>query len=473
MATARLFTNGSWTQGSSTAVVEHKFTGEPLAEVAQASRGQVEEAIGALVDGQRRHVIAPYERYEILSRASRLVDERSDQLIRTIVEESGFTVRDAGAEVARAVQTLRLSGEEATRLAGQVVPLDGAPGVSNRIGFTIRRPVGVVAAITPFNSPLNTVAHKVGPAIAAGNAVVLKPSSFTPLTASALVEILLDSGLPPSHVALLHGSGGSVGAALLEDERIAFYTFTGSTEVGRLIQRTVGLRRTQLELGSLSSTLICDDADLPRAAERCLGAAFRKAGQVCTSVQRLYLQESVAEEFTNYLVKSLEVKRVGDPTLQETFVGPLISLSEAERVEAWITRAVESGARRLTGGERDERVVTPAVLDNVAIDMDVMCKEIFGPVVALRSFVDFDTAIDEINDTPYGLAAGVFTADLGRALRAAERLHMGSVHVNETSSSRVDLMPYGGVKDSGFGQEGPRYAALEMTEERLVTISHA
>ena len=472
MTTARLFIDGSWTDGESTAVLDDKYTGEPIAEVAQASAAQVDEAVGALQRAHAQHVIPAYERFEILSRAAQLVDDRRDQLVDTIIADSGFTVSDAKGEINRAIQTLRLSGEEATRLAGEMVPMEGAPNVRDRIGFTIRRPVGVVCAITPFNSPLNTVSHKVGPALAAGNAVVLKPASYTPLTATALVEILLDAGLPASHIALLHGSGGSVGGPLLNDPRIGFYTFTGSTEVGRLIQRTVGLRRTQLELGSLSSTIVCDDADLSRAVELCVGAAFRKAGQVCTSVQRIYVQDSVRDDFTSAVVDEVGQREYGDPRNPDTFTGPLISASEADRVESWIEGAVDAGAKALIGASRDNRVVAPTVLTDVAPDMQVMCHEVFGPVLSVRGFTDLDTVIDEVNDTPYGLAAGIFTRDISRSMRAAERLHMGSVHVNQTSSSRVDLMPYGGVKESGFGHEGPRYAAREMTEERLVTISY-
>lgn len=473
MRTGQLFIDGTWTAGAAgTATVEHKYTGEPLAEVAQASPEQVELAVSSLAAAQRELVIPPYERFRILSRASELIEQGRHELRETIISESGFTYRDADGEVTRAVQTLRLSGEEATRLTGEMVPLEGAPGVSDRLGFTIRRPVGVVCAITPFNSPLNTVAHKIGPALAAGNAVALKPATHTPLTAGRLVEILLEAGLPPGHVALLHGSGSLVGRTLLEDERIAFYTFTGSTEVGRLIQRTVGLRRTQLELGSLSSTIICRDAAIETAVSRCVAASFRKAGQVCTSVQRLYVQREVEDAFTNRLVDEVSRLQVGDPSDPETFVGPLISTGEAERVDDWISAAVGAGARCLVGGHRKDRVVAPTVLTDVRPDMRVMCSEVFGPVVSVRPYEDLETAVEEINGTPYGLATGIFTHDVRTALQASEQLRVGSVHVNQTSSSRIDLMPYGGVKDSGFGHEGPRYAAREMTEERLVTISY-
>jgi len=472
MTSAKLFLDGSWTDGAERATLEEKFTGDPLAEVHQASLEQVATAIGSLKAAQAAHVIPPYERFEILSRAVQLLDERREAVIQGIVGESGFTRTDATTEVTRALQTLRLSAEEAPRLAGEMVPMEGAPGITQRIGFTTRHPVGVVCAITPFNSPLNTVSHKVGPAIAAGNAVLLKPASATPLTSQALVEILLDAGLPETHIALIHGPARTVGNALLEDPRLNYYAFTGSTEVGRHIRATVGLRPSQLELGSLSSTILCDDADLDDAVAKCVNGSFRKAGQVCTSIQRIYVHEDLHDAFVDRVVEQVGARAVGDPYHADTFVGPLISGPEAERVEQWIAGAVNAGAKALTGGQRDRRVVQPTVLVDVAPDMQVMCEEVFGPVVSVRSFRDFEATVDEINDTPYGLAAGVFTQDVSRALRAANRLHMGSVHINETSSSRVDLMPYGGAKDSGLGQEGPHYAAREMTEERLVTIKY-
>lgn len=472
MTIGELFIDGEWVGGRTTATVEHKYTGDPLGAVAQATPEDVDRAVTALAAAHAGHVIPPYERFEILTRAAALVEERRDALQQTMIAESGFTVSDTAGEVNRAVQTLRLSGEEATRLDGQMVPLDGAPGVRDRIGFTLRVPIGVVCAITPFNSPLNTVSHKVGPAIAAGNAVVLKPATYTPFTAAALVQILLDAGLPPTHIALVHGSGSAVGNPLLTHPEIGFYTFTGSTEVGQLIQRTVGLRRTQLELGSLSSTIICADADLASAAELCVNAAFRKAGQVCTSVQRVYVDQTVQEEFVDRLLEEVATRSWGDPADPATFTGPLISEADAARVERWIDEAVRAGAAVLAGGERVGRVVAPTVLTGVDPSMHVMCREVFGPVVALRPFTDLTSAVAEVNDTPYGLAAGIFTNDISRALHAARDLRMGSVHVNQTSSSRVDLMPYGGVKDSGFGHEGPRYAAREMTEERLVTITY-
>lgn len=469
---SKVFVAGEWVEGPTAETVENKFTGGDLADVFQASLEQVDRAVGHLLAAYERSILSPYRRFEVLTAASRLLDERRERFRDVIIAESGFTHADANGEVERAIQTLRLSAEEATRLSGEMIPLDGAPGVSNRIGYTIRRPIGVVCAITPFNSPLNTVAHKVAPAIAAGNVVVLKPATYTPFTSALLVHLLLDAGLPEDHIALLHGGGSTVGNALLEDQRLGFYTFTGSTPVGRHIQRTVGLRRTQLELGSLSSTIVCADADLRVAAQRSASAAFRKAGQVCTSVQRLLIDRSVVEEFTAALVEETKLLRAGDPQDPDVSVGPLISGPEAERVEAWVNEAVEGGADVLAGGVREHRVVSATILSGVSNEKRVVCEEVFGPVVSLTPFTSLDEAIIEANGTPFGLAAGIFTNDVSTAMLAAERLRMGSVHINQTSSSRIDLMPYGGVKESGFGHEGPRYSVREMTEERLITISY-
>lgn len=467
---AQLFFGGRWVDGESTIVHKDKFDGHAVAEVHVASRQQVSAATRAVAAEQEKRTLSPYDRFRILSGASRMLEERSESFAQTIVDDSGLTITDARREVGRAVQTLLLCGEEAKRITGEVVPVSGAPGATGRIGLTVRHPVGVVCAITPFNAPLNTVAHKVGPAIAAGNGVVLKPAAHTPLTSDRLVHLLLEAGLPAGLIALLQGPGSTVGQWLLDDEVSSFYAFTGSTEVGKHIHRTVGLRKTQLELGSLSSTIVCEDADLERAATLCVNAAFRKAGQVCTSIQRLYVQRPAVDELLRLVAAQLDQRRSGDPRDDASFVGPLIATAEVDRVEEWVVQAVKAGASVAHGGRREGNVLEPTVLTDVSLEMDVMKREVFGPVVSLRPFDDLDEAIGEANATPYGLAAGIFTASIERALRAAERLRVGSVHINETSSSRLDLYPYGGVKLSGHGKEGPRYAIAEMTEERLVTI---
>lgn len=466
----KLLIDGEWRAGVKSFPVVHKYTGETLAQVAEASRAQVHEAVACALAAFRRGPPSPHARYEMLMRAAEKVRARRAELRDTMVAEAGFTLTDADGEVTRAVQTLSTSAEEAKRLAGEVIPLTGAPIQGNRIGFTIRVPLGVVCAITPFNSPLNTVTHKVGPALAAGNAVVLKPAGRTPLTAGLLSEVLREAGVPKGFISLVHGPGSEMGEWLLAENDIRFFLFTGSTEVGKRIQRGAGLRRTQLELGSIASTIVCADADVEAALPKIVSASFRKAGQVCTSIQLLHVEEPILERFSARFVAEAKQAKAGDPGLPETTVGPMISIAEAERVERWIQEAVAQGATLAAGGRREGAVVAPTVLTGVRPGMKVVDEEVFGPVVSILPFRELDEAIDKVNASPFGLATGVFTRDLDRAFRAALRLEVGSVHVNETCSSRVDLMPYTGTKDSGFGVEGPKYAIRELSEERLVTF---
>jgi acyl-CoA reductase-like NAD-dependent aldehyde dehydrogenase len=466
-----LLIGGSWVLGESWFQVSDRFTGKVIAEVAAATEGQVAEAVAAARAAFLGDRLTPYDRYEVLLAAAGNVMRAREEFERTIVAETGFTFADAKGEVDRCVQTLTVTAEEAKRVTGEMVPIDGAPRQRRRMAYTIRVPRGVVCAITPFNSPLNTVTHKVAPALAAGNTVVLKPSSHTPLTAGLLCRAVAEAGLPDGYLNLVSGSGRNVGQWLAGNESIRFFTFTGSTEVGRALRREAGLRPTSLELGSISSTMICEDADLDDAVGKCISAAFRKAGQVCTSIQRLYVHDDVFASFMERMLEATAKLKVGDPWKPETDVGPMVDVGEAERVETWVREARAGGARVLCGGGRRGPVMEPTILTEANPTAQVMCREVFGPLVTVSRYSDLDVAVASINDTPYGLAAGVFTRDLGRAVELTRRLHMGSVHINQTSSSRVDLMPYGGAKDSGPGREGPRYAIEDMTEERLVTIS--
>lgn len=471
MKQVRPFVGGRFADGDRTVPLTDKFSGEEIAAVHTLDHPRVTEATQAVAEAQRTQGLSHYRRYEVLTRTARLLEQDRDRAIRTIVADTGFTLADAAREADRTVQTLLLSGEEAKRVHGEMVPFHGAPNGAGRLAFTVRRPIGVVCAITPFNSPLNTVAHKVGPALAAGNGVVLKPAAATPMSAELLLELLLAAGLPPELMAVVHGEGGQIGRWLTEDPVPGFYAFTGSSEVGEAIRRTVGLRRSQLELGSISSTLVCADADLDKAVASVADAAFRKAGQVCTSAQRLYVHASVAREVQDRLLTLLAGTKAGNPLDEDVTVGPVISTGSADRIESWITSATRSGAELLAGGGREGNVIEPTLLAGVTPEMEVMCSEVFGPVLSLRPYTDFASAVAEANATPYGLSAGVFTSDITTALQAAQDLHMGSVHINATSSNRVDLMPYSGVKRSGLGKEGPKYAVEEMTEEHLVTIA--
>ena len=471
-AVNRLLVDGQWIAGRGPVLeVLDRYRLQPVARFGTADREQVASAVDGAHAAFRAGAPAPYERGAILQRAAGMIEGRTDAFVRAMQLEAGFTVQDASGEVRRCAETLRLSAEEARRLAGEVIPLAGAPQQAGRMGFTIRVPLGVVVAITPFNSPLNTVAHKVAPAFAAGNAVILKPASATPLTACLLAEVLLEAGLPKGFLSLLPG-GAQVAEWLIADPRASFFAFTGSTEVGRSIQSRAGLRRTQMELGSIACCILCDDAKLDTALTKVVNAGYRKAGQVCTSVQLLLVQKGILQQVETKLAALVSALPFGDPGDPKTVVGPLISEREAMRVESWIAEAVAAGAKCLAGGgARIGAVVPPALLTSVHDSMKLGCQEVFGPVVCILPFDTLDQAIARVNATPYGLAAGIFTNRLADAFAAALKLEVGGVHVNETSSSRVDLMPYGGSKDSGFGREGPRYAVHEMTEERIVTFT--
>jgi succinate-semialdehyde dehydrogenase / glutarate-semialdehyde dehydrogenase len=468
---ARLLIDGAWVEGTETFPVTDKYTGQLIGHADRASREQVEAAVAAADRSFQSTRLDAYERFQILRRACDLIEARRAELAATITAEAGFPVSDAQNEVTRAIQTILIAAEEGKRLVGEMIPIEGAPGHSHRMAFTVRVPRGVVCAITSFNAPLNFVAHKVAPALASGNTVVVKAPQATPFSAALFSQILLDAGLPPGHVNVVQGPGSEVGRWLIADQRIRFYTFTGSTEVGKQLHREVGLRPIALELGSIAGTIVCADGDLDRAAARIANSAFRRAGQACTSTQRLFVHRSVLEPFLERFLTATRALKVGDPRDPQTVVGPMISEAEATRAERWVRDAVSQGATVLEGGERRGALLPPTVLVAVTPAMSVMCEEIFAPVVSVIPFDAFDDAIAQINSTSFGLAAGIFTRDINTAMTAARRIHVGVVHINESSSNRVDLIPFSGVKDSGLGREGPKYAMQEMTEERLITIS--
>jgi len=466
----RLLIGGRWVDGASRIAVLDKFRLSTCARLHVASREQVRAGVEAAHRAFVASELGPHERGTILDRTAQVLAARSERLVRALQVEGGFTTFDANGEMKRCLETFRVSAEEARRFIGEMVPLEGAPGQAGRLGFTIRVPLGVVCAITPFNAPLNTVAHKVAPALAAGNAVVLKPSSSTPTVANLMAEALLEAGLPPGMISVVHG-GKEVAQSLVAEPAIRFFAFTGSTEVGRAIQQGAGLRRTQMELGSIAFTILTASGNLDVALPKVVNAGYRKAGQVCTSVQILLVQRALLAEVEARLAALVRALPFGDPQDPQTQVGPVISEASAIRIERWIEEALERGAQRLAGGPRQGAVVPPTLLTRVDDSMTVSCEEIFGPVVSIVPFDTLEDAIDRVNATPYGLATGIFTNELHEAFRAMRRLHVGGVHINETSSSRVDLMPYGGSKDSGFGREGPPYAVREMSEERVVTLT--
>lgn len=466
---ARLLIAGRWVEGDRRAQALDKYRLTPCTTLHLPSRAQVAECVASAHAAYRASTLTPHDRGAILDRAATLLEQRSADLVRALQLEVGFPASDALGELKRCLVTLRLSAEEARNFCGDMVPLEGAANQAGRLGFTLRVPLGVVCAITPFNAPLNTVAHKVGPALAAGNAVVLKPSTHTPTAACILAECLLAAGLPPGLLSVIHG-GAEVAQWLIAEPRVRFFAFTGSTEVGEQIQLKAGLRRTQMELGSIAFTILADDADLARALPKIVNAAYRKAGQVCTSIQLLLVQRGIFNTVRDRLTEQVSALPFGDPMDERTVVGPVISEAEARRIDDWISTATARGALRLAGGARVGAVVPPTLLTGVDEGMALGCQEVFGPVMSLLPYDTLDEAIARVNATPYGLATGLFTNRLADALRAARQLEVGGVHINETSSSRVDVMPYGGSKASGFGREGPHHAVREMSEERMVTM---
>ena len=467
----KMHVGGQWTGAEDEIEVLNPFDGSVVDTVPRAGTVDVAEAIDTAVRGAEiMRQMPAFERYELLHRAADLMAERLHELGRTITLEEGKILSEGMGEASRAQETITLSAEEAKRLTGETLDLSAASNGAGKFGFTLRVPCGVVAAITPFNFPLNLVCHKVGPALAAGNAVLLKPASDTPLSGVKLVEIMLDAGFPSEAVSVITGSGATIGEAISSDERVRKISFTGSRDVGETICKTAGLKRVTMELGSNSPVVVMDDADIDKVAEGVISSGFANAGQVCISAQRILVEGRVYGDFIDALTPKVEGLTTGDPLKDETMMGPMIRESDAERVESWISDAVSGGARLVTGGGREGTLHQPTVVADVAPEMRVSCDEIFGPAVALTRVDDIDEAIAMANDTNYGLSASIFTQDIDRALKYAQQVESGNIHINWGTQWRADLMPYGGVKDSGMGKEGPKYTIQEMTETKMVVI---
>ena len=465
--TGLLFGDG-WEHPNADLAVVNPFSGEVIARVAQASEADVDRAVAAA--GRHLPPAAPAARAAVLERAATMLAGRVGELAHTIAAEAGKPLAQARVEAARCADTLTFAAVEARRLAGQMVPMEGSASGAGKLAFTLAEPVGVIAAIAPFNFPLNLVAHKVAPAIAAGCPVVLKPAEATPLSALALAAILLEAGLPAGALTLLNGPGGTIGQALAAHPDVAMISFTGSATVGWELARRHPRKRVALELGNSTPVIVADDADLVRAADRIAGSGFTHAGQSCVSVQRVIAHEAIHDRLLDLLVERVERLVVGDPLDPATDVGPLITPAARDRVVAWIAEAVEAGATRATGGAVHDGILAPTVLTGVEPAMRVFAEEVFGPLVGFTRFATTDEAIELANATPYGLQAGIFTARTDRALAWARRLRFGGVLINETPTFRADQMPYGGVKDSGNTREGPAAAVRSMTEPRLVVV---
>ncbi|PHC06349.1 aldehyde dehydrogenase [Bacillus toyonensis] len=468
-----LYINGDWKSVNTYKPLYAPYSEETLAEIAQGTEEDVQEGVTSAKNAMKKmNTLTAYDRATILEKVAQIMDERREEFAEIIAKEAAKPIRAARGEVDRTVLTYKFAAEEAKRIYGETLPLDAAPGADGRIAYTIRKPIGVIGAITPFNFPLNLVAHKVGPAIAAGNTVVLKPADQTPLSSYALVELFEEAGLPKGALNIISGPGATVGEAIVKNDDVASITFTGSPKVGIGIKEKAGLKRVTLELGSNAAVIIDEDVELTdEIMERVKWGAFVNNGQVCISVQRVFVHEKRMDEFLSKLKKAMETVVVGDPMNEETDVSALISKKDVKRIEMWVQEAIKEGATVLYGGKkRDERIFEPTVLTNVPEHVSVQCQEVFGPVMTVNTFKEFDEAIEKVNHSRYGLQAGVFTNNLFKAMRAIDELEVGGVMINDIPTFRVDHMPYGGVKESGTGREGIKYAIEEMTEMKLVCI---
>jgi acyl-CoA reductase-like NAD-dependent aldehyde dehydrogenase len=467
----KMYICGEWVDRDDKMPVINPFDQTAFDTVPRGSAADVDAAITSAARGAQVMAKLPaYRRYTILKRAADIMAERADDLAETITREEGKVIAEGRTEVQRAIQTITLSAEEGKRLHGETVPLDASPGVVSQFGFTIRVPVGVVAAIAPFNFPLNLVCHKVGPALAGGNAVILKPAGDTPLSALKLTEILLEAGLPEEAIQTVTGSGGEIGDAITGDPRVRKITFTGSMEVGDRICRNAGIKKVTMELGSNSPLIIMSDADIEKVAAATVASGFSNAGQVCISTQRVFAARAIYADLLDALVRPTQEFNAGNPFDEDVKMGPMIRQADAERVESWIAEAVGQGARVVAGGDREGTLHTATVIADALPDMLISREELFGPAIAVSAFDDIDDAIAKANDSRFGLSAGIFTQNVDWAMRFAQEVHSGNLHINASPQWRADLMPYGGLKDSGMGKEGPAYAIEEMTELKMVVF---
>jgi acyl-CoA reductase-like NAD-dependent aldehyde dehydrogenase len=465
----KLFVGGEWVETGDWVEVRSPYSGDVVGRVAKAGAEETRRAIDA-AERAMAEPLPAHKRAEILVRVAGYLGRRHDEVARTISDEAGKPMKAARVEAKRAMSTYTMAAVEARKLAGEMIPMDASQAGEGKLGFTIRVPIGVVGAISPFNFPLNLVAHKLAPALAAGCAVVLKPASQTPLSALLLAELEEEAGLPPGWLSVVVGPASEIGDVLVEDERVRALTFTGSGDVGWKLRERAPRKRVNLELGNATPVVVAADADLDEAATKLAANAFSFAGQSCISVQRIYVERPAYDSFLERFLPRVEALKVGDPADEETDVGPVIDEGARERILDWIEEASEGGARILAGGDLDGELIRPTVIADAGPDLKVSCEEVFGPVCTVNAVESLDEAVELANATRYGLQAGVFTGGLRPALDLARRLDFGGVTINEAPTFRADQMPYGGVKASGNTREGPAYAVRELTEERLVVV---
>ncbi|MBX3066843.1 MAG: aldehyde dehydrogenase family protein [Anaerolineae bacterium] len=464
---------GEWRSSNEVLDVTFPYDGTVSDSIYLATAQDMEDAIVAAQRGfEITRRLPSYQRSEILQNLHHLMKQHFDEIVELMIMESGKTRKVSIAELTRAVQTIFVSSEEARRLEGDVFSVDWTPAGKNRQGFTKRVPIGTVLAIAPFNYPINLACHKIGPAIAVGNSLILKPAEKTPLSSVKMAELILEAGFPPQAFSMIQAKGTDT-EKMVTDPRIAMISFTGSSSVGWQIKAKAGHKKVLLELGGNAGLIIHNDANLDLAIPQAVDGGFANAGQNCISVQRMIVQQDIYEEYTDRYLAGVKKLKVGDPRDADTDIGPMISLRDAERAESWITEAKAQGATILHGGKRDGALLEPTVLSKTTPDMKVFCEEIFAPVVTLSPYRDWEQAVATINDSQYGLQAGLFTQDIKRIMDAWDRIDVGGLMVNGVSTFRVDHMPYGGVKNSGIGREGVKYTIEEMTELKLMVINLA
>lgn len=461
-----------WVDKEKKIEVKDPYNGEVIDTVPYGTPEDINAAIREAEEGFKINKNLPvHKRVDILLKTAQLMQNQHEELARTIAREGSKTIREARKEVTRAINTIMLSGEEARRILGETIPFDSMPGSENRVGYFYRFPIGIIGAITPFNDPLNLVAHKLGPAIAGGNSVVLKPATVTPLSALKLGELLIEAGLPYKILNIITGHGHIVGDALVTDERIRMITFTGGVEAGKEIVKKAGIKKIGMELGSNSPAIVMDDCNLQKAVESCVSGAFWAAGQNCIGVQRLYVHKDIYDEFEKRFIEQTKKIKFGAKLDEETDMGPMITETEAKRVEEWIQEALSAGGILLTGGKRDGTFVEPTIMKDVPPTCKLGHDEVFGPVAILYKIQNIDEAIEKANSVSYGLQAGIFTSNINTAFKAIKEIDVGGIMINDSSDYRIDAMPFGGVKNSGLGREGIRFSLMEMTEPKVVCFN--
>jgi len=468
----KILLDGRWVDRDEKINVTDPFDNSIIDTVPKGTTQDAETALAAAVSGfEITKKMTVYDRAQILFKAAEIISDRLEEYAAIIAREGSKTIREARKEASRCVNTLVASAEEAKRILGETIPFDSFPGGEKRRGYYYRFPIGVVLAITPFNDPLNLVAHKLGPAVAAGNSVILKPATVTPLSAIKLVEAMLEAGLPPKAIQVITGYGSKIGDVLVSDERVRMISFTGGVEAGKHIAARAGIKKIGMELGSNSPVIVWKDADLELAVESCVSGAFWAAGQNCIGVQRLLVHRDIYDQFKTSFVARTKQYKIGDKMKEETDMGPMITETEAKRVESWVNDAVAKSAVVLTGGKRNGALYDPTVLENVPPDATIHHEEVFGPTVNLYPVDDLDKAIKEANSLPYGLLAAIFTSNVDVAFKAAYDLDCGGVMINDSTDYRLDSMPFGGVKYSGLGREGLKFSLQEMTEPKVVCFN--